>query len=129
MELDMHFTFNRNITYQSIMDGEYSNIRYITMNRFDLTNVTYVLPPMDNHPYNQWQQVRPEIANISLGWSLDKFSAPCWYFAQSLVDLYGLKDVNFGLIDTSVGGTKIEQWIQNKTGILSFVKVVTCFKM
>ena len=57
-----------------------------------------------------------EIANISLKWSLDKFSAPCWYFAQSLVDLYAVKEVNIGLIDTSVGGTKIEQWIQNKTG-------------
>ena len=124
----MHYTFNRNITYQSIMDGQYSNIRYITMNRFDTSNVTFVLPPMDKHPVNQWQAVRPEIANISLGWSLDKFSAPCWYFAQSLVDLYGLKDVNLGLIDTAVGGTKIEQWIQNKTGTSS-LKKVTCFKM
>merc|ERR1719295_366975 len=114
MELAMHFTFSRNTSYQSISDGRYRNIRYITMKRVEPSNVSYVLPPMKS-AVNQWQPVRSEIVDVSLDYGLDKFSAPCWYFAESLVDLYGVKDVVIGLIDTAVGGSKIEQWIQNQT--------------
>eukprot|EP01083_Nonionella_stella_P223706 796974_1 len=124
MELDMHFTFSRNITYDAINSGKYTNMRYMTMHEIDTTNITYVVPPITN-PANQWQQVRPEITNISLSYSLDKFSAACWYFAQSLVDNYAMSSTNLGLIDTSVGGTMIEQWSQNET-IQLFCKDSKC---
>lgn len=83
MELDMHFTFSRNQTYDAINEGKYSNIRYMTMNELDTSNVTFVVPPKTN-PANEWQIVRPEITNISLSYSLDKFSAACWYFGMFL---------------------------------------------
>eukprot|EP01084_Bolivina_argentea_P018292 34046_1 len=106
MQLHMHFTFSRNETYDAINNGKYWNMRYMKINKIDTSNATYVVPPMTN-PSNQWQQIRPEITNISLGYSLDTFSATCWYFAQSLVDNYGKDDSNIGnigLIDATVGG-------------------------
>ena len=43
------------------------------------------------------------------------FSAVCFYTAQMLTDKYGMSDINFGLIDTAVGGSIIESWIKNFT--------------
>ena len=117
MELDMHFTFSRNITYDSIKSGKYENIRYMTMYEIDTSNITYVVPTITN-PANKWNFP----ANNN---TLDKFSAACWYFAQSLYDDYGMKDIQIGLIDTSVGGTMIEQWTRNET-IQLFCKDSKC---
>eukprot|EP01084_Bolivina_argentea_P265945 450930_1 len=116
MHLSMGYTFNRNITYEAITNGAYRNIRYKTQSEIDTSNVTYVIP-RQSAPQYEWQPVRDEITNISLIYSLDKFSAACWYFAQSLSDMY--EDIAnttvIGVIDVSVGGTMIEQWIENKT--------------
>ena len=43
------------------------------------------------------------------------FSAACWYFGKGLADDPALAGVPIGLVGTFVGGTYIEQWIQNKS--------------
>eukprot|EP01084_Bolivina_argentea_P275324 469527_1 len=124
MQLDMHHTFNRNITYNAINNGKYTNIRYHTQQEVLTSNITYILPPQNNPQY-QWQQIRPEITDISLSYSLDKFSAPCWYFAETLDDTYNLTEITIGLIDVAVGGSMIEAWIQNET-VQLFCKDSVC---
>ena len=111
MQLELHFTFSRNYTYDNITKlGKYSNIRFITSNKGGVldANMSYILPP--GKKGGAWQLTNS--TNIDL---LDSFSAACFYTAQMLSDNHGMSDINFGLIDTAVGGSIIESWIKNFT--------------
>ena len=106
MELTMHNTLSRNISYNGIKNGKYKNIRYYKINAKlpTGTNVTYVIP-WDTH--YQFEFADPV--------TLDARSALGWYFAESLYDLWNITDIPIALIDISQGGSHIEEWIQNKT--------------
>ncbi len=45
----------------------------------------------------------------------DALSAVCYYFAQALTDALGDDAPPIGLIESAVGGTKIEEWLSNST--------------
>ena len=111
MNLEMHFTFNRNFTYKNITQfAKYSNIRFYTKRHLATKYKPYVIP-LENEIINgkyQWHQSW----DIS---SLSRFSATCWYMAQSLIDLYNMTNINFGLIQSGVDASKIESWIINNT--------------
>ena len=115
MWLPMGHTFNRNYTYNNISKfGKYSNIRFITPVTNDIIpycvsdlNASYTRPIEKNAQYH-WQQSY----QIKL---LNDFSAACWYFAETLSDIYNLSNITFGLINTALGGSVIESWAVNNT--------------
>ena len=106
MNLELDFTFNRNYTYGNITKyNKYSNIRFFTKRKLATSFDAFVVPLEDdimNGKY-QWHQTNKD--NI---YHVTQFSATCWYMTQSLIDLYNMADVTFGLIKSAVGGSKIE---------------------
>eukprot|EP01084_Bolivina_argentea_P264623 448294_1 len=113
MNLEMHFTFNANNTYNNITQlGKYSNIRFFTKRPWAMyDNISsYVIP------------AETDIINGKYKWhsgsNIDRvklFSATCWYTAQSLIDMYNMSNINFGLILSVIDGSQIEPWIINHT--------------
>ena len=112
MQLEMHHTFSRNYAYANITNlSKYGNIRFFTSVEGFQANETYVIPVNDkNNGEYRWNLVNATTIPI-----LDAFSAVCFYTAQMLTDKYNMSDINFGLIDTAVGGSIIESWIKNFT--------------
>eukprot|EP01084_Bolivina_argentea_P088129 159117_1 len=112
MQLELHFTFSRNYTYDNITKlGKYSNIRFFTSADGNRANETFVIPVNNGKGGEyRWNQVNSTTIHL-----LDLFSAACFYTAQFLTDNHAMSDVNFGLIDTAVGGTIVEAWTKNHT--------------
>lgn len=75
----------------SIKTANYPNLRYITMRQPNQTI--------------QWQQVNPA--------SVASMSATGYFFGRHLLD--NLKGVAVGIVNTSVGGTVIKQWLDPAT--------------
>lgn len=75
----------------SIKTANYPNLRYITMRQPNQTI--------------QWQQVNPT--------SVASMSATGYFFGRQLLD--NLKGVAVGIVNTSVGGTVIKQWLDPAT--------------
>eukprot|EP00755_Sulcionema_specki_P029137 Sspe_Gene.91491::Locus_63007_Transcript_1_1_Confidence_1.000_Length_1105::g.91491::m.91491/K05970/SIAE; sialate O-acetylesterase len=114
MELPMHYTYTRDLRTKEVLAGKYANIRtFLYKGKTELTpqwtttvgattwyNISYsaTLPPQTKKIYSPFHE----------------FSATCMYFAMSLVDLVGEK-VPIGLIQSAVGGTQIEAWVDNST--------------
>lgn len=106
MALQLHYTMSRNISFNAIKAGKYSNIRihglYSNMN-----------------PAQPWQKVSdaiqsPESCDTG-SCAFFKFSSTCWYFAESLSDRLQDHNTPIGLIHTAWGGSMIEAWLDNKT--------------
>merc|ERR1719295_1702368 len=104
MELTMHHTFSRNLTYSNITKlNKYRNIRFFMKSAIFPSTPMFVYP-LDNkkgpspHHYKgqyQWHQ------SVELDY-LDSMAAPCWYFAQSLYDDYAMTELNLGMMSTAV---------------------------
>eukprot|EP00494_Astrolonche_serrata_P032586 UN32855 len=110
MELALQFSVQRNVTWDLIQnEGRYSNIRLYTIGHmaFDDKAPAYVIP-QDHPTTGQWME-KPTHAQFM------QFSAVCWYFAQELTEMMGEDAPPFGLVNTAVGGTQVEQWAQNNT--------------
>jgi len=99
MALQISHTFGRWSTVESIKAGKYSNIRIHGI----AGNMNPNLP---------WTNMSTIAANNE---SLLSYSSTCWYFGQSLTDELGADAPPIGLIHTAFGGSRIEQWLDNKT--------------
>jgi len=90
MDTRMNYSEYPNLA-DSIKTANYPNLRYITMRQPGATI--------------QWQQVSPTTAGA--------MSATGYFFGRHLLD--NLKGVAVGIVNTSVGGTIIEQWLDPAT--------------
>ncbi len=117
MELSMHHTFSRNLTYSNITKlGKYNNIRFFMKEAIFPSSPMFVYPlndakgPSPHHRKGQYQWHTVEEVGF-----LESMAAPCWYFAQSLYDEYAMTDVHLGMMSAAVGGSTIESWLANGT--------------
>ena len=117
MELAMHHTFSRNLTYSNITKlHKYSNIRFFMKSPIFPSSPMFVYPvdtkkgPSPHHNKGQYEWHK----SVELEY-LDSMAASCWYFAQSLHDDHGLKNITLGMMSAAVGGSTIESWIANDT--------------
>jgi sialate O-acetylesterase len=107
MWLPMYHSFTRNKSLQAIMNGTYDNIRLMAGDS------------QDSATSAPWMHVR-HAATVGASTSsfnhypnvLFKFSAACYYFAQSVTDLLRERYNNtgkpppvFGLVGTAIGGS------------------------
>ena len=134
MELNLHFTFEKNDTFAAVGAGKYKNIRifHLGHNPMPFRQMAHVVN--DSLALSNWTIMDETAVNFgghgdqcppSKGGrgkdctALDQFSAACFYFAQSLTDRMA-EDVAqggaeavvpLGMIETAWGGTTIEQWV------------------
>ena len=135
MELNMHFTFEKNDTYAAVAADRYTNIRlfHLAHNPVPYSEMAWLINSSvvttnwtvaDHHIVDtggkgeqcpdQGKSNRPQCTAI------DQFSAACWYFAQALTDRMvaeaeatgsSTDPVPLGMIESAYGGTTIEQWV------------------
>jgi len=109
MELSLIYSVQRNVTWDLMTQGRYSNIRFYTIGHmaFEDSAPAYVVP-----------QASPGSGRWTMNPTRDEFhafSAVCWYYAQELTEMLGDEAPPIGLINTAVGGTQVEQWTRNNT--------------
>ena len=121
MELNMHFTFERNDTYEAVGRNEYTNIRVFHLDHSPAPFASPVWILDAKSVLHNWTVADETIVqNGGKGDQcphnkctvIDQFSAACWYFAQSLTDRMKTTDgdvVPLGMIESAYGGTTIEQ--------------------
>ena len=121
MELNMHFTFERNDTYEAVGRNEYTNIRVFHLDHSPAPFAPPVWVLDAKSVLHNWTVADETIVqNGGKGDQcphnkctvIDQFSAACWYFAQSLTDRMKTTDgdvVPLGMIESAYGGTTIEQ--------------------
>jgi sialate O-acetylesterase len=104
MELNLHFTFEKNDTYAAVGQGKYKNIRIFHLNHNPMPyrksawvlNTSAVMTNWtvadESSVINRGQGDQcppdPENHNRQSCTQLDQFSAACWYFAQKLTDRF-----------------------------------------
>jgi hypothetical protein len=133
MELNMHFTFEKNDSYSAVGKGKYKNIRFFHLdhNPSPFKQMQWLVN--DSIVTTNWT-IADESAVLNDGHGsqctghgsgdctgLDQFSAACWYFAQSLSDRMSddgsatnagaAGTIPLGMIESAYGGTTIEQWL------------------
>eukprot|EP00912_Choanoflagellata_sp_UC4_P000343 UC4_evm6s209 len=135
MELNLHFTFEKNDTFEAVANGDFENIRFFHMNHNPRPyhKPQYVIN--DSVPLHNWIMANNDaVINRGKGdqcpgrkctW-LDQFSAACFYFATSLTSFMRSKSeiVPIGLIESAYGGTQIEQWMSIEEQLLC--KNISC---
>ena len=136
MELNLHFTFEKNDTYAAVGQGKYKNIRFFHMHHNPmpfkkmawLVNESTVMAnwtvadasAVINNGHGDQCPSSPSNRNRQMCTQLDQFSAACFYFAQKLTDRMAAEVaenggegevVPLGMIESAYGGTTIEQWV------------------
>jgi len=121
MGLPLKYTFDRNDTLQAIRRGHYDNIRIMA----GLAST----PPYGASPHllenwypgygkangsNPWMTAPQAVADTNSTRKWLQFGATCWHFAQKLVD-QGMVDTPIGLINTAVGESSINMFMDNTT--------------
>ena len=109
----MKYSFARNISLDKIASGALDTIR---------------VSAGDSQKSNTWpwltaKQAAAAVNLTSRSGGLFDFSAACWYFAQELTELmseaaFEERDgtvVPIGILDTAIGGSRIEEWTTNDT--------------
>eukprot|EP00038_Savillea_parva_P019741 m.28625 g.28625 ORF g.28625 m.28625 type:complete len:802 (+) comp4534_c0_seq1:76-2481(+) len=116
MEEPVYHTFSRNYTIGNITQlGKYHNIR--------LQAGPNSGPDKSLNPWFTAYQGATELTNGEhMKGPVPKlflFSAACWYFAQKLTDELEAagKVVPIGLVDSAMGGQRIEEYMRNNTGM------------
>ncbi|KAJ9456119.1 hypothetical protein DIPPA_18272 [Diplonema papillatum] len=101
MALPLLHTFSRNKSIEAIQQGKYNNIRLHQMSS-------------NMNPALQWTTAKAAVDSPN---STDfvMFSSTCYYFAESLTDLFGEYAPPMGLIHTAWGGSTAAQWTSNET--------------
>jgi hypothetical protein len=141
MALELYFTFSVEELKSQMMGGNYSQIRTF---EYGYMSSRYEAPASQwvttwdggggatNHGSPTWQKVSEsaQLPNGGIGgatahspWA--RFSATCMYFGAELIDakrrlgvdadVGGVDNVPIGLIQSSIGGTMIEEWMPNAT--------------
>lgn len=124
MWLPVDHSFSRNDTVAAIKAGKYNNIHGMFgasangpdggKNGWTPGGQGYGRKTGDS-PWLTAQQAIATGASAGTGGSypLFKMGAACWYFGQRLSEL-GV-DVPIGLVDTAIGGQRIEEYMNNAT--------------
>eukprot|EP00755_Sulcionema_specki_P033859 Sspe_Gene.101699::Locus_76332_Transcript_1_1_Confidence_1.000_Length_901::g.101699::m.101699/K05970/SIAE; sialate O-acetylesterase len=122
MELSMHYTYSvKNVT-KAVLDGAYSNIRFHQYggqkSKYETTSPTWTTLDGYRTWYNaSWAARQPDVDRHHLS-PFHLFSATCMYFAIELTDQLqgsGREVVPIGLMQSAVGGTMIEAWVDSET--------------
>lgn len=126
MWLPISFTFHRNETMDAIInDNKYHNIHLMAG---PSSNVPYGKDPNHWNPgygkvggTNPWMTAYQAVTqnfktpnNIQTS-PLTTFGATCWYFGQKLVDMGFHSDIPIGLMNTAIGGQRIQEFMDNST--------------
>jgi hypothetical protein len=119
MWLPVLHTFDRNDTARNISAGKYANIRVMAGSSANYPYAQW--PPAYGdgtvpHASNAWmtaQQAAPAGCMEAQSCPLFSIGATCWYTAQSLAN-HGVS-VPLGLINTALGGQRIEEYMLNTT--------------
>ena len=114
MQVPVAKSFSHNTTAEAIAGGRYGNIRF-----FEFNGASSYTPEYTNRGGGSWYNVtyasaQPDEENRKFGNPYQSFSAACMYFAMNLVDMTD-ESVPFGVIESAVGGTQIEAWVDNST--------------
>lgn len=110
MWLPLDSTFNQNETMAAVLSGKYSNMRAM-MGNSGYGNDVASNPWMTAQQATQLKSGEPILLN---------FGATCWYFGQKITDLSVETTSNgeaipLGLINTAIGGQRIEEYMVNDT--------------
>ena len=124
MALSFYYTFEQNITTAQMLAGKYANIRFFQYGAMGTSYMQYTPQYATTVGNASWYNVTyaaglPDVkATDGVGHTylsaLHTFSATCLNFAKALVDETD-ESVPIGLVQSAVGGTRIEQWIDNST--------------
>ena len=118
MQVPVAKTFSHNSSAIAVLSkGKYGNIRFYQVSQGSNNTPQYV-----TQPHGTWYNVTyaagllKETDNVgrNYGGPYQSFSAACMYFAMNLVDLTD-ESVPFGMMESAVGGTLIEAWVDNST--------------
>ena len=131
MNLMTVHSFVRNETYWAMSEGRYDNLRTITFLGCGPTNESTNFVCGRRQPASQGCAPNGDLANWcaprfmvvngtgdsgygpGMQNQMDRFAATCIYFGVALTDLFrarGEEPPPIGLIDTSQGGTMVENW-------------------
>ena len=122
MEDPVSQSFARNGSFAAADAGVYDRLSLFQTWWRPRVNATYILPaggPGSSMPrQSKWHSPCGKNCSSAPGaplkGSLSSFSAACWYTLKGLADSPELKDVPLAAIGSFVGGTYIEQWIQEE---------------
>ena len=137
MWLPLGNTFSRNLSYAKVQSGHYSNIR---INNGQL-NFPFDTPREDiwvtgGRWAGQWNQGPSDLspgqwrhpsALSKPAW--DTVYSTCWYTAEALTELFlARKEVPppLGMIEMSVGGTKLSQWVEREAAAVCLNATCCC---
>ena len=113
MWLQTQYTFAHNSSAAAIASGAYSSIRL--MSGDSQTNGLYP----DHPPPHPWAHSKDAVAlSVDDPDSWHQFSAPCWHFAEAIVDQFvaaGKTAPTLGLVAMAIGGSAIEEWVDLPT--------------
>lgn len=116
MWLPVLHTFSRNDTARNISAGHYTNIRLAAGNSGSVPYAKW--PPSyagagGSNPWMTAAQAAPEGCVDDQSCPFFLIGGTCWYFAQGLAE--GGVTVPIGIIDTAIGGQRIEEFMNNHT--------------
>lgn len=107
MAVPLEYTFARNASYERVQHGGYGNVRYKSWSA-DGASTGNSLDYEVEHGI-QWSKPSHSRSQFM------KYSAACWYFAESLVDQLGVDAPPIGLVELSRPSTRIEDWVDDVT--------------
>jgi hypothetical protein len=116
MWLPLKYSFHRNKSVADIQAGKYDNSLRLGI----ADSQRGATAPMWTTPKGALIIPPPSGKKPDLDYPLFKFSALCYYYAESLVDLLRNEkgpdaSVPIGVVNTAVGGSMIEEWMTNST--------------
>lgn len=125
MGLPLKHTFHRSqLTKDIAFHGKYHNIHIMAGNSdanrvyYSSDHPTSIANYGDTGGTNPWmsslQALHAESPDRGYRNRLEMFSGTCWYFAQHLTDR-GAVDYPIGLINTAIGGRRIQEFMDNRT--------------
>ena len=111
MWLPISHSFHANATYAALRAGKYDQLRIMDGNSGNGEEVSS----------NPWRRAADALGpqGRAVPVALGEFGAACWYFGQRLADLMEAAGdtASIGLIDTAIGGQRIEEYMVNDTSL------------
>eukprot|EP00756_Hemistasia_phaeocysticola_P019183 Hpha_TRINITY_DN15643_c1_g9::TRINITY_DN15643_c1_g9_i1::g.101267::m.101267/K05970/SIAE; sialate O-acetylesterase len=111
MWLPVSHSFHANATYAALRAGKYAQLRVMDGNSGNGQSVAS----------NPWRRAADALgpADRADPVALGEFGAACWYFGQRLADYMeeAGDTAPLGLIDTAIGGQRIEEYMVNDTSL------------
>ena len=119
MALPMGNTFSTFELAAQVKAGAYANLRIFKYGdmaeSFPADNPVFVTTTGSAAWYNVTHAAAMPYPSPIVENPFGKFSATCMYFGTALTDQLGTKAPPIGLIQSAVGGTQIEAWLDNSS--------------